>query len=487
MNSNEKAINEAFDTFMSQSHYTSQQNSEKTEANPDAPMEKSQQVQSNQSVSQRKVNATQRNATQCNATPEIRKVYSHHSFAEFCKQNAPVKSFIKGYIYEGALEMMYGEPACGKSFIALDMACSIACDEIHDWHGRFLRHGQVIYLAGEGAAGLRKRCAGWVAEHNVNPENVQLEIFDEVFSLDDDDSDYSIDNTIANIKNAYDKPVLIVIDTLHCFMKGDENKAVDAKSYLDACRKLIREFGSAVLTIHHVGVNQDAKNRARGSSSFRGAMDIELQVTKSESIVTLRQTKNKDSAPEKDLIFNLKGVDVPDWFDDEGLPESTCYIELCDSNLISQNEAKQNETKRKLPPSEQTAIRTFKEAVKRKGIRLKDTQTGHEFVAIELEDWRKVAYELSTKDNQSTKRGEFNKGREGLCEKNILLKRTREGYEYYCLDITADGHADDTLKIAVALAIHEHEIAQASVPKPDAQITLPIPDTQPSQTAEPQS
>ena len=64
MNSNEKAINEAFDTFMSQSHYTSQQNSEKTEANPDAPMEKSQQVQSNQSVSQRKVNATQRNATQ---------------------------------------------------------------------------------------------------------------------------------------------------------------------------------------------------------------------------------------------------------------------------------------------------------------------------------------------------------------------------------------------------------------------------------------
>ena len=57
----EDAMNQARNALFSNIVTPQSQN---TEANPDAPMEKSQQVQSNQSVSQRKVNATQRNATQ---------------------------------------------------------------------------------------------------------------------------------------------------------------------------------------------------------------------------------------------------------------------------------------------------------------------------------------------------------------------------------------------------------------------------------------
>ena len=448
-------LDEAIKIFEEATILNNEATTEKPEPKQDTPIGKSQQEHSQVNDSSQQI---------------ITKEYSMYSFADFCKQVAPVKFFIKGYVYEGALEMMFGESAGGKSFLALDMACSIACDEIRDWHGQPLRHAPVIYFAGEGANGLRKRCAGWVAAHDVNPETVHLAIFDEVFSLDDEDnSDYSINNTIANIKRAYGNPGLIIFDTQHCFMKGDENRAVDTKKYLDACRKLTREFGCAVLDIHHVGVNPETKTRARGSGSMRGAMDFELRVSKNLSIITLEQTKNKDGAQEPARYFTLKGIDVPGWFDDEGMQETTCYIERTEPNLSESNEPKKTFTK-----SEHTALDTFKEAVRRKGVKLTDKETGHELIAVELKNWREISFELSAKGTQDSKRSEFNKGREGLYEKKILIKRTIEGYEYYCIDTSEDGKAESETKAAVAIAIHEREVAQASPPKPDAQIQLPI-------------
>ena len=150
--------------------------------------------------------------------------YSHHSGAELCKQPKPIPYLIKGYMRKGGLGMIHGESGCGKSFVVFDMAGSIAHEDIMDWHGIPLHHGQVIYFAGEGADGINARLACWCNERNVNPDKLNLEVIDEIFKLDcgKEDTAHSIENTIAEIKS-YGNVSLVIFDTVNVYMKAEEN------------------------------------------------------------------------------------------------------------------------------------------------------------------------------------------------------------------------------------------------------------------------
>lgn len=398
---------------------------------------------------------TQPKATATTTTTTTQSTYSHHSFAEFCSNPAPIKFYIKSYVQEKALHMIFGAPGSGKSFVAVDMAASIACPEVNEWQGRSIKHGPVIYMAGEGSAGLRKRFAGWAKKREINPANVQLEVIDEVFHLDENSEQYNVNTTIANIKAIYEKPALVVIDTLNVFMAGDENKAQDMGAFLSVCRKLILDLGCSVILVHHSGVQE--KNRARGSSALQGAMDIELQVTKNGNLITLTQTKNKEAEPEKPMTVALEKVDIDGWLDDDGYLVNTCTIEPyhsdSDSQVIEVKEVKLSSNQKNAINAQQT----FKEAVKRHGRKIQDEQTGESLIGVELEDWRKVSYELSIKDNTSKKNTEFNRGRETLHEKGILLKHVIDNHDYYFISVAPDSKADRTFIFAVNAAFNERE------------------------------
>ena len=47
---------------------------------------------------------------------------------------------------------------------------------------------------------------------------------------------------------------------------------------LNACNGLMKEFDCSVLLVHHTGVSEEAQHRARGSSAWRGALDVEISV-----------------------------------------------------------------------------------------------------------------------------------------------------------------------------------------------------------------
>ena len=87
------------------------------------------------------------NASQTEQVKSLVRTYSHYSFAEACRTAHAIPYLIAGHVQEKGLHMTYGEPASGKTFLVVDKACSIACDEITSWHGKSLKHGQVIYLA----------------------------------------------------------------------------------------------------------------------------------------------------------------------------------------------------------------------------------------------------------------------------------------------------------------------------------------------------
>ena len=57
------------------------------------------------------------------------------------------------------------------------MATAIASQEIKDWHGKkIFQHAPVVYLAGEGQKGMRKRCAGLAHHKGIQRKNVKIAI-----------------------------------------------------------------------------------------------------------------------------------------------------------------------------------------------------------------------------------------------------------------------------------------------------------------------
>jgi hypothetical protein len=73
---------------------------------------------------------------------------------------------VADFVETECLAMLFGEPGCGKSFVAIDLALSVATGE--GFHSRRVLAGPVVYLAGEGHNGLMRRIAAWSKERNVD-------------------------------------------------------------------------------------------------------------------------------------------------------------------------------------------------------------------------------------------------------------------------------------------------------------------------------
>ena len=232
---------------------------------------------------------------------------------DFSAQPAPISWLVKRWVQDQALIMVHGPSGGGKTFVVLDWCLRIA-SSIPDWCGNKVRPGSVVYLAGEGHHGLRGRIAAWKHQHKPASINMWL-------------SKHGCDlNTPAgylkvaeHIRMLPETPKVVVVDTLHRFLAGDENSAQDAKTMLDACGNLMQEFACSVILVHHTGVSEEAQHRARGSSAWRGALDIEISVVPASgnSPMQLVQRKSKDAELAKTVFMELQQVTIPGWYDED--------------------------------------------------------------------------------------------------------------------------------------------------------------------------
>lgn len=260
---------------------------------------------------------------------------------DFCAQPSPIKWLIKHHLQSDALIMVHGPSGGGKTFTVLDMCLSIASGR-EQWCGHKVRSGAVVYLAGEGHHGLRGRVAAWKQHHSAGKLNMWL-------------SKAGTDlNTVQGYAKVRDninaltvKPCLIVVDTLHRFLLGDENSAQDAKTMLDACSNLMQEFSCSVLLVHHTGVSDEAQHRARGSSAWRGALDIELSVipAKDDKPMELAQRKSKDAELAPSIFCKLQSVPIAGWFDEDGEQVTSAVAVQVDAGDV-QDDSKSDTPKR---------------------------------------------------------------------------------------------------------------------------------------------
>ena len=247
------------------------------------------------------------------------------SVKDFTASPMPIKWLIKNWIQAESMIMMFGSSGCGKTFTIVDMALRIATPSCDTWHSEIVRHGDVAYLAGEGHAGLRARCKAWI-QHNQK-ENDDIRFF-----ISQSGTDLNTPTGLQKTINALNEmaiiPRIIVVDTLHRFLDGDENSAQDSKTMLDACAELTREFNCSVLLVHHTGVNGEAQKRGRGSSSWKGALEQEIMVEKEEGtpFIKLTQTKNKDAEAAMPKSLELATIDLKGWFDEDGEQVSSAIV-----------------------------------------------------------------------------------------------------------------------------------------------------------------
>lgn len=277
---------------------------------------------------------------------------------DFCQEPQPIKWLLKGWLQENSLIMIHGPSGGGKTFMLMEWLLTLAAGK-DQWHGMRAKPSEIVYLAGEGHQGLRGRVAAWKDARQVKKLNMWLSK-----GGCDLNTPAGYQQVVRHIRSLDIKPAIIAVDTLHRFLQGDENSAQDAKTMLDACSQLMTEFNCSVVLVHHTGVSDEAQHRARGSSAWRGALDIEISVIPSKDNMPMEiiQRKSKDAELSQNIYCELKRHIIPNWFDEDGEPVSSAIIELAEAP------EKQNKKPNKL----QGFIKTFERAWWHGGAEVRD-------------------------------------------------------------------------------------------------------------------
>lgn len=223
---------------------------------------------------------------------------------------------VKNLIPASGYGFLAGPSQGGKSFLALDWALKIASGQDVLKFRLGLHDCAVIYVASEGANGVRKRVKAWRNANRVS--SCAFELIGEAPDLRDTDD---IGDLLAELRAASaelsargQRLGLIVIDTLAASMPGgNENDGSDMSTLLANVQRIGKDLGAFVLIVSHTG-----KDEARGlrgwSGQFAGA-DMVVMLTREEG-ADLRVgevKKQKDGEAGQRFAFSLSqaviGVD----------------------------------------------------------------------------------------------------------------------------------------------------------------------------------
>lgn len=324
---------------------------------------------------------------------------------------------VEGLLERDSLVGVFGESGAGKSFLIIDLLASISAGI--DFHGRPVQQAPCIYIAGEGKRGIIKRNKAWNIGRWKNPDGkkpfypVTMEI-----SLPDERMEEKlielIDNTIR--ENDLPTPGVIALDTLARTLSGDENSNADVSAYIRCLDRVKKRYpGSTVIIVHHTGHSE--KDRARGASALKCALDCEIRVQinadpgTGQKVMTVSNSKAKDAEEFPDLFFSMNPVKV--FTKANGEAETSCYL--------TEEIADQTSLKNKLPARASTALDSYREALQeavRNKVKTDDLKNIHE--GVHLDEWRTFFYRRSTAESSEAKRKAFERARSDLVKMKIL-------------------------------------------------------------------
>lgn len=212
----------------------------------------------------------------------------------------PPSWLIHDCIPEGGYAILFGPPGGLKTFVALDMALSVATGATFPWAGlwgRVTKAGPVLFLAGEGRSNIVKRVEAWEHKHWGGERVENFVMIDPVPRVTETPESFKafVELALHMSPGGYS---LAVIDTVGRAMAGVNENAQEHASKLSLMvAALQKELQCAVLALHHTGHGNG--DRTKGSIVFEADADTLIRVDREEksNLFSLVMTKQKD-APE---------------------------------------------------------------------------------------------------------------------------------------------------------------------------------------------
>lgn len=194
---------------------------------------------------------------------------------------------VTGLWGEEAVGIIGGEPKCYKSFLALDLAVSVAAGTACLRRFAVMHPGRVLLYAAEDALHVvRRRLEGICAAAGVSLADIDVQVITAPTLRLDLDSDRSrLEQTVASLK-----PRLLILDPFVRLHRIDENISGEVAPVLAYLRDLQRNHGLAVAVVHHAkkgGGRVRAGQALRGSSEFHAWGDSNLYLRRHGDDLTM--------------------------------------------------------------------------------------------------------------------------------------------------------------------------------------------------------
>jgi hypothetical protein len=185
-----------------------------------------------------------------------------------------VSWLIGGLVQTSGIVVLAGDGGIGKSAVVIDWAASIASGR-PTWHGKRVKQGSVLYVAGEGLEGFEDRLVAWEMTNNTTIPEGTLEFVGEGFTLSNEKAVEHMRGKV--LENDY---ALVVLDTFSQLSAVEnENDNSEVARVLAAARDIRQARpGTTVVIVHHVSKN----GAVRGASAIRNNADAVI-VAKADS------------------------------------------------------------------------------------------------------------------------------------------------------------------------------------------------------------
>jgi len=235
----------------------------------------------------------------CNELESI--INEFDNFDDFEEYGNEDECLIEGLIPMDSIGEFFGETGSYKSFLLLDMLFCISNGI--PWHGRKVKQGKVLYVAGEGRSGLERRIKALESKYGM--EKSSDFHLSKPYNLMDEDKMQIAGLSIASIGGIQ----MIVLDTLR--RNAPEMNEKEDSHWSKARNNLetfIKPNASVVSWVHHPTKNKDVSS---GTQTRENDSDFCFKIIKNPNSkrTTLECKKMKDDAIDLKIEFEMVKTD----------------------------------------------------------------------------------------------------------------------------------------------------------------------------------
>lgn len=210
---------------------------------------------------------------------------------------------------EQAVGIIGGEPKCCKSYLALDLAVSVASGTPCLRRFPVSRTGRVLLYAAEDALCIvRSRLDGICRIVGVDFDALDIHVITApTVRLDLARDRTELQKTMASLR-----PRLVLLDPFVRLHRVDENASAEVAPLLAYLRGLQRQHGAAVVVVHHAkkGAGRARAGQAlRGSSEFHAWGDSNLYLRRRDDESLTLAVEHRAAPPISAVSLALQGPD----------------------------------------------------------------------------------------------------------------------------------------------------------------------------------